>query len=219
MSALQLGPVSVAIEADQVAFQMYAGGVLKGSCDELDHGVLAVGYGEEGGQSYWLVKNSWGRSWGRSGFLKIARDEANGGAGECGILSMPSYPVVDGTAPPSPSPSPAPRPSHGCIFQETEADCLSTRQDKDSEACNWCHFRRVGFGICVEPTDDCVEEAFPPGRRDAFAMEAVLFGIFVAAMFLILIVAGVRRCKAAGREVPLEAPLAVSMQGLGSMEA
>merc|ERR1712019_17556 len=59
-----VGPISVAVEADQSAFQYYSSGVLTGSCGtSLDHGVLAVGFGSEGGTNYWKVKNSWGASW------------------------------------------------------------------------------------------------------------------------------------------------------------
>lgn len=88
------GPVSVAIEADKNAFQLYNGGVLTGDCgSQLDHGVLAVGYGTDGGNDYWKVKNSWGASWGEEGYVRIVRNSGKT-KGECGILEQPSYPVV-----------------------------------------------------------------------------------------------------------------------------
>lgn len=97
-SALNLNPVSVAIQANQPAFQLYKSGVLTGSCGaNLDHGVLAVGYGTDAsaGGDYWNVKNSWGTSWGEAGYVRIARGNYNNGKGQCGILSgPPSYPTM-----------------------------------------------------------------------------------------------------------------------------
>merc|ERR1719460_1271329 len=88
-----VGPVSVAIEADQMSFQMYSSGVLTGNCGtNLDHGVLAVGFGSESGTDYWKVKNSWGASWGVNGYILIER-----GDNKCGIADgPPSYPTVSG---------------------------------------------------------------------------------------------------------------------------
>jgi len=86
-------PVSVAIEADQKVFQLYKGGVVSSGCGAaLDHGVLIVGYGTDGGKDYWKVKNSWGASWGEEGYVRIARGIPKDG--ECGIKDRPVYPEV-----------------------------------------------------------------------------------------------------------------------------
>lgn len=94
MTALVQQPVSIAIQANQPAFQLYKSGVLTGSCGtNLDHGVLAVGYGTwTDGTDYYKVKNSWGTSWGMSGYILIQRGNPQR-CGECGILcGPPSYP-------------------------------------------------------------------------------------------------------------------------------
>jgi len=104
--AVANGPVSVAIEADQSCFQFYSSGVMSdASCGtQLDHGVLAVGYGVVGGQKYWNVKNSWGTSWGNNGYIWLGKQIASQPLGVCGIASEPSYPtggaVVGGKAKP-----------------------------------------------------------------------------------------------------------------------
>ena len=94
--AVSRGPVSIAIEADTKAFQLYTSGVLTGSAcgTNLDHGVLIVGYGVDSGTEYWQVKNSWGPSWGDAGYIKIERSDSTNDQGVCGIAMQPSYPVV-----------------------------------------------------------------------------------------------------------------------------
>ena len=95
-TALSLNPVSVAIEADQREFQLYKSGVFTGTCGtNLDHGVLAVGYGTDSGVEYYKVKNSWSTTWGDKGYIRLAKGSSyNGGKGQCGILLEASYPVV-----------------------------------------------------------------------------------------------------------------------------
>jgi len=95
-AAVAQQPVSIAIEADTTAFQFYSGGVLDSpKCGtNLDHGVLIVGYGTQDDVDYWLVKNSWGDTWGENGYIKIKRSDSTNDVGICGIASCPSYPVA-----------------------------------------------------------------------------------------------------------------------------
>jgi len=96
MSALYKQPVSVAIEADQRDFQLYKSGVFTGKCGtSLDHGVLVVGYGTDESGDFYLIKNSWGTTWGDNGYIKLGRGpEYNDGEGQCGVLLSASYPVL-----------------------------------------------------------------------------------------------------------------------------
>ena len=94
--AVSKQPVSVAIEADTRTFQLYSSGVLTSEAcgTNLDHGVLVVGYGTEDGTPFWLVKNSWGETWGEDGYIKIGRSDSESSKGICGIAMQPSYPVI-----------------------------------------------------------------------------------------------------------------------------
>merc|ERR1719399_2695663 len=93
-AAVNMQPVSIAIEADQSGFQFYKSGVFSGTCgDKLDHGVLLVGYGTDSGKDYWKVKNSWGATWGERGYIRMVR-----GKNMCGISLSASYPTGAKTA-------------------------------------------------------------------------------------------------------------------------
>jgi len=121
MEALTKAPVSVAIEADQQSFQFYKSGVYDDeNCgNKLDHGVVAVGYGtatatlyeigdgdddkaapDDDGKDYFLVRNSWGPTWGDEGYIKMARTSSNPANvnGTCGILSFASRPILAKTS-------------------------------------------------------------------------------------------------------------------------
>merc|ERR1712151_906374 len=93
-AAVAEGPVSIALDGAGLAFQFYFGGIIKSMCGtSLDHGVLVVGYGTSGSTDYWIVKNSWGASWGESGYVRIMNNNKEGDAGVCGLNQQPSYPI------------------------------------------------------------------------------------------------------------------------------
>lgn len=94
--AVAMQPVAVAISADTKLFQSYSSGVItSASCyTSLNHGVLIVGYGTEQGQDYWLIKNSWGSSWGDNGYVKIARSNSSSDNGICGVAMDASFPTL-----------------------------------------------------------------------------------------------------------------------------
>ena len=92
LAAIVQQPISVAVEADQLIWQFYTGGIIKEGCGtNLDHGVLAVGFNTTGLTPYYLVKNSWGAKWGEAGYIKLAVAD---GEGTCGIQMQPSYPTA-----------------------------------------------------------------------------------------------------------------------------
>jgi C1A family cysteine protease len=75
------GPLSIAVDAND--FQMYSSGVLRCTGQQLDHGVLLVGYTAD----TWIIKNSWGANWGENGFLNVSNK-----AGEnCAVGAYVAY--------------------------------------------------------------------------------------------------------------------------------
>lgn len=87
------GPISVGIDASHRSLSFYSSGVyFEEKCDSspdgLDHAVLAVGYGQIGGQKYWLVKNSWSTYWGNDGYVLMSQKDNN-----CGVATSPTYAI------------------------------------------------------------------------------------------------------------------------------
>ena len=105
--AVMKGPVAAAIQANSMVFMQYAGGVITDadcfSEKEVNHAVLIVGYGvEEGGMQYFLLKNSWGETWGDKGYVKIGFQQSHG---ICGIQVAPLQFEMKGLSQPSPADS------------------------------------------------------------------------------------------------------------------
>ena len=83
-------------------------GIFNGPCsNSLDHAALIVGYGSNNGIDYWIVKNSWGKSWGMNGFAYMVRNRGDPD-GICGINTLASYPVKSSPNPPPAPPIPTP---------------------------------------------------------------------------------------------------------------
>ncbi|GAA0185827.1 cysteine protease [Lithospermum erythrorhizon] len=156
LKAVAHQPVSVAIEAGGRAFQLYDSGIFTGSCaTELDHGVVVVGYGTENGMDYWIVRNSWGASWGEGGYLRMQRNVKTK-TGLCGIAIEPSYPTKKGSNPPNPGPSP-PSPV------SPPAVCDSSYECPEGNTC-CCLFEYHGYcfawGCCPLEGATCCEDRY-----------------------------------------------------------
>ncbi|XP_044971003.1 ervatamin-C-like [Hordeum vulgare subsp. vulgare] len=92
-SAVARQPIGVAIEVPS-SMQFYKSGVFSAACGiQMSHAVVTVGYGADAsGLKYWLVKNSWGQTWGEAGYIRMRRDV--GGGGLCGIALDTAYPTM-----------------------------------------------------------------------------------------------------------------------------
>ncbi|KAJ8762370.1 hypothetical protein K2173_007528 [Erythroxylum novogranatense] len=132
LQAVATQPVSVGICGSERAFQLYSKGIFTGPCStSLDHAVLIVGYASENGKDYWIVKNSWGTSWGMDGYMHMIRNTGNS-KGVCGINMLASYPKKRHPNPPTP-PSPGP----------TKCDLLTYCGEGETCCCSFSF-----LGIC-----------------------------------------------------------------------
>ena len=95
LNAVSKQPVSIAVNSAAGPFISYKSGIMDStSCSaKLDHAVTLVGYGSENGIDYWIIKNSWGPSWGEKGYIRIKRNMTTG-PGICGMYKLSSYPTL-----------------------------------------------------------------------------------------------------------------------------
>ncbi|NP_001312246.1 low-temperature-induced cysteine proteinase-like precursor [Nicotiana tabacum] len=149
-------PVSIAIEAGGKDFQHYVSGIFTGKCGTaVDHGVVAVGYGSENGMDYWIIRNSWGASWGEKGYLRVQRNVASS-KGLCGLAIEPSYPVKTGVNPPKPSPSP-PSP----IKPPTQCDDYAQCPEGTTCCCVFEYYNSCfSWGCCPLEGATCCEDHY-----------------------------------------------------------
>uniref|UniRef100_A0A5B7BA31 Actinidain n=1 Tax=Davidia involucrata TaxID=16924 RepID=A0A5B7BA31_DAVIN len=148
-------PVSVAIEASGRDFQFYESGIFTGTCGTaLDHGVAAVGYGTENGVEYWIVRNSWGKSWGENGYLRMERNVGGTITGKCGIAMESSYPIKKGQNPPNPGPSPPSPIKPPSVCDAGYACAASTTCCCVYELSNYC----FAWGCCPLEGATCCED-------------------------------------------------------------
>ncbi len=95
LSALNEQPVSVSIDASTRDFYLYSSGLFTASCGiNLNHAVNLVGYGSSDDGDYYILRNSWGTSWGDEGYMYLPRGDYNNGAGQCGVLLEGIYPIL-----------------------------------------------------------------------------------------------------------------------------
>eukprot|EP01062_Namystynia_karyoxenos_P050530 TRINITY_DN39341_c1_g1_i1.p1 TRINITY_DN39341_c1_g1~~TRINITY_DN39341_c1_g1_i1.p1 ORF type:complete len:543 (+),score=91.82 TRINITY_DN39341_c1_g1_i1:89-1717(+) len=166
------GPVSIGVDAD--VWQTYTGGIITDCpAGQVGHGVLLVGYGTDAQTNtrYWLIKNSWGPSWGESGYVRIAY-----GTNACSIRTMPTIPLVaaPGAVPavvhvpqeipmvpavmPAPEPEPFWPPAHGQPGADTPAPGTTPTVCVSGDDCkcenDHLHFlgldgKKVGPDVCA----------------------------------------------------------------------
>nr|prf Cys protease:ISOTYPE=2 [Trypanosoma rangeli] len=129
------GPLAIAVDA--TSFMSYTGGVLTNCVsDQLDHGVVLVGYNDSSNPPYWIIKNSWGADWGEEGYIRIQK-----GTNQCLVKNYACSAVVGG-------PAPTPNPSTTTTTTSAPGPSLLVQQ------------------LCSGPgcTTGCVNSSFPTGQ-------------------------------------------------------
>ena len=136
------GPVSIGV--DSASFQTYTGGIMTNCIDgQLDHAVLVVGFDDTYSPPYWIVKNSWGPTWGEEGYIRLQK-----GTGQCGMNTAPSTSVISKSGPQPPNP---PAPSVPVPVPSTPTSGSYTYYNCEDNQCSNC--KQYTFNA-----DECIDE-------------------------------------------------------------
>ncbi|GMP72169.1 hypothetical protein CsSME_00030291 [Camellia sinensis var. sinensis] len=173
-------PISVGIDGSAIDFQLYTGGIYDGDCsgdpNDIDHAVLIVGYGSDGDDQYWIIKNSWGTTWGISGYGYIKRNTSDP-FGVCAINAMASYPTKESYAPsplsppsppspvtpppPPPPPPPSPSPSECGDYSYCPATQTCCCIFEIFDVCFIYGCCEYTDAVCCTGTDYCCPHDYP----------------------------------------------------------
>jgi len=136
---LKSGPMSVAVDA--TSWQTYTGGILTDCIsNQIDHGVLVVGFDDTNNPPYWIIKNSWGTSWGENGYIRVQK-----GTDQCLITS---YPCSSTVAPAGPTPAPGPGPNPTPVPPTPSGKEFEQKWCEDPKCTN-CSAVRLPQGKCI----------------------------------------------------------------------
>ena len=185
------GPLSIAVDA--TSWQTYTGGIMTNCIsNQIDHGVLIVGFDDNNSPPYWIVKNSWTATWGEQGYIRIQK-----GTDQCLITSYPCSAKVAKAGPPGPTPpgpTPPPGPSGAHFVQK---HCKSARCDTECEKVhlpqNQCITGKAGSYKAICATDALIVTEFTnrncSGQSTVVSNPintcSVIFGTFDEEMFVL----------------------------------
>ena len=140
------GPIAISLDA--TSFETYVGGILTNCVSqEIDHAVLIVGYDDSNTPPYWIIKNSWGASWGEDGYIRVQK-----GTNQCLLKNMPTTAVVTSGPHPTPAPTPSPPspPTPTQTSPPTPSNATFTQITCSDSACS------VGCQSQVLPQNSCI---------------------------------------------------------------
>jgi KDEL-tailed cysteine endopeptidase len=94
LAQLKIQPIAVNLAGGSQLFQLYVSGIITNATacgTQVDHSIMAMGFGTSSGTPYWWMQNQWSKNWGQSGFVQIQRDTVNGNIGMCAVNEYPTF--------------------------------------------------------------------------------------------------------------------------------